>query len=39
MINLSDYHEKVGIVPGGIYLAQSSANGFYACGLLEGSAR
>jgi 3-oxoacyl-[acyl-carrier-protein] synthase III len=37
MINLMDYHEKFGIVPGETYLAQSSANGFYACGLLEGS--
>ena len=37
MINLSDYHEKVGIIPGATYLAQSSANGFYACGLLEGT--
>ena len=37
MINLSDYHEKSGIVPGRTYLAQSSANGFYACAVLEGS--
>jgi 3-oxoacyl-[acyl-carrier-protein] synthase III len=37
MINLIDYHEKVGIVPGQTYLAQASAQGFYACGLLEGS--
>jgi 3-oxoacyl-[acyl-carrier-protein] synthase III len=39
MINLSDYHERVGIRPGEIYLAQASAQGFYACGLLEGSPR
>jgi 3-oxoacyl-[acyl-carrier-protein] synthase III len=36
MINLADYHEKFGILPGEIYLAQASAQGFYACGLLEG---
>jgi hypothetical protein len=39
MINLVDYHERVGIRPGETYLAQSMAPGFYACGLLEGSAR
>lgn len=38
MINLVDYHERVGIRPGKTYLAQSLAPGFYACGLLEGSA-
>ena len=38
MINLADYHERVGIRPGETYLAQSLAPGFYACGLLEGSA-
>ena len=38
MINLVDYHERVGIRPGETYLAQSLAPGFYACGLLEGRA-
>lgn len=38
MINLVDYHERVGIRSGETYLAQSLAPGFYACGLLEGSA-
>ncbi|BCB89215.1 hypothetical protein [Phytohabitans suffuscus] len=37
MINLVDYHERFGILPGELYLAQASAQGFYACGLLEGS--
>lgn len=37
MINLVDYHQKFGIHPGEIYLAQSSAQGFYGCALLEGS--
>ncbi|WP_369171287.1 hypothetical protein AB5J49_26775 [Streptomyces sp. R28] len=37
MINLADYHEKVGISPGGTYLAQSSAPGFFACALLAGA--
>jgi hypothetical protein len=37
MINLADYHEQVGISPGGTYLAQSSAPGFFACELLAGS--
>ncbi|WP_422769199.1 hypothetical protein ACN28C_20740 [Plantactinospora sp. WMMC1484] len=39
MINLVDYHDRFGIQPGEVYLAQSLAPGFYACGLLEGSAR
>jgi 3-oxoacyl-[acyl-carrier-protein] synthase-3 len=39
MINLVDYHERFGIRSGETYLAQSLAPGFYACGLLEGSAR
>jgi 3-oxoacyl-[acyl-carrier-protein] synthase-3 len=39
MINLVDYHERFGIVPGETYLAQASAQGFYAYGLLEGSPR
>jgi 3-oxoacyl-[acyl-carrier-protein] synthase-3 len=38
MINLVDYHERIGIRAGQTYLAQSLAPGFYACGLLEGSA-
>jgi 3-oxoacyl-[acyl-carrier-protein] synthase-3 len=38
MINLVDYHERIGIRSGQTYLAQSLAPGFYACGLLEGSA-
>jgi len=38
MINLVDYHERFGIRSGETYLAQSLAPGFYACGLLEGSA-
>ncbi len=38
MINLADYHERVGIEAGATYLAQSLAPGFYACGLLEGRA-
>jgi 3-oxoacyl-[acyl-carrier-protein] synthase III len=37
MINLVDYHDRFGIRPGETYLAQSLAQGFYACGLLEGS--
>jgi 3-oxoacyl-[acyl-carrier-protein] synthase-3 len=36
MINLADYHERFGILPGETYLAQASAQGFYACVLLEG---
>ncbi len=39
MINLVDYHERFGIRSGETYLAQSLAPGFYACGLLEGSAQ
>ena len=39
MINLIDYHERSGVRAGEKYLAQSLAPGFYACGLLEGSAR
>jgi 3-oxoacyl-[acyl-carrier-protein] synthase III len=38
MINLADYHDRFGIRSGETYLAQSLAPGFYACGLLEGSA-
>jgi hypothetical protein len=38
MINLADYHERFGIRSGEVYLAQSLAPGFYACGLFEGSA-
>jgi 3-oxoacyl-[acyl-carrier-protein] synthase-3 len=38
MINLADYHERVGIRSGQTYLAQSLAPGFYACVLLEGTA-
>jgi 3-oxoacyl-[acyl-carrier-protein] synthase III len=38
MINLVDYHERFGIRSGEVYLAQSLAPGFYACGLFEGSA-
>ncbi|MFD2467881.1 hypothetical protein [Amycolatopsis silviterrae] len=39
MINLLDYHERFGIRSGETYLAQSLAPGFYACGLLEGTAQ
>jgi 3-oxoacyl-[acyl-carrier-protein] synthase-3 len=39
MINLVDFHDRFGIRPGETYLAQSLAQGFYACGLLEGSPR
>ncbi|MEU8511573.1 hypothetical protein AB0C76_08310 [Kitasatospora sp. NPDC048722] len=38
MINLVDYHDRVGIRSGQTYLAQSLAPGFYACALLEGTA-
>lgn len=38
IINLVDYHERFGVRSGETYLAQSLAPGFYACGLLEGSA-
>ncbi|MFF9768227.1 hypothetical protein ACF1GT_16705 [Streptomyces sp. NPDC014636] len=34
MINLVDYADKVGIRTGEKYLAQASAPGFFACGLL-----
>lgn len=37
MINLVDYHRAVGIRAGELYLAQSSAPGFFACGLLAGA--
>ncbi|MGW7612389.1 hypothetical protein ACWGKW_35060 [Streptomyces sp. NPDC054766] len=37
MVNLADYHSRVGIRPGETYLAQSSAPGFFACGLLVGT--
>jgi 3-oxoacyl-[acyl-carrier-protein] synthase III len=37
MINLVDYHDSVGIVRGQTYLAQASAQGFHAYGLLEGA--
>ena len=37
MINLADYHDRVGIVGGQTYLAQASAQGFHAYGLLEGA--
>jgi hypothetical protein len=36
MINLVDYADRAGLRPGELYLAQSSAPGFFACGLLEG---
>jgi 3-oxoacyl-[acyl-carrier-protein] synthase-3 len=39
MINLLDYHERVGILPAESYLAQATAPGFHACALLEGSRR
>lgn len=39
LINLADYHERVGIRAGETYLAQSQAPGFYSCALLEGSPR
>jgi 3-oxoacyl-[acyl-carrier-protein] synthase III len=38
MINLVDYHERYGIRSGEVYLAQSLAPGFCACGILEGRA-
>lgn len=38
MINLIDYHDRFGIRPGEIYLAQSSAPGIHACALLAGIA-
>lgn len=38
MINLVDYNERFGIRSGELYLAQSLAPGFCACGLFEGSA-
>lgn len=34
MINLANYEKKVGIHSGETYLAQTSAPGFFACGLL-----
>ena len=37
MINLMDYEKDGGIEPGATYLAQTSAPGFFACGLLEGA--
>ena len=37
MINLVDYHDRVGIRAGETYLAQSLAPGFYGCAVLEGS--
>jgi 3-oxoacyl-[acyl-carrier-protein] synthase III len=37
MINLLDYHERVGILPAENYLAQTTAPGFHACALFEGS--
>ncbi len=37
MINLADYHRGVGVRQGETYLAQSSAPGFFACGLLVGA--
>jgi 3-oxoacyl-[acyl-carrier-protein] synthase III len=36
MINLADYRNTTGLRPGELYLAQASAPGFFACGLLEG---
>lgn len=36
-INLVDYSGHDGLRPGELYLAQSSAPGFFACGLLEGT--
>jgi 3-oxoacyl-[acyl-carrier-protein] synthase III len=39
LINLADYHDRFGIRPGQIYLAQSLAQGFCGLGLLEGSPR
>ena len=36
MLNLMDYEKNDGIEPGATYLAQASAPGFFACGLLEG---
>jgi 3-oxoacyl-[acyl-carrier-protein] synthase-3 len=37
MINLVDHHERTGIRPGETYLAQSLAQGFFACALLQGT--
>jgi 3-oxoacyl-[acyl-carrier-protein] synthase III len=37
MINLVDYHDRFGIRPGETYLAQSLAQGFFACGILEAT--
>ncbi|GAA3753338.1 beta-ketoacyl-[acyl-carrier-protein] synthase family protein [Salinactinospora qingdaonensis] len=37
VINLVDYHTTVGIRSGETYLAQASAPGFFACGLLVGT--
>jgi hypothetical protein len=37
MINLIDYERSVGVRTGEKYLAQSSAPGFFACGLLVGT--
>lgn len=39
MINLADHHARSGIRSGGTYVAQSLAQGFVACALLEGSRR
>lgn len=36
MVNLMDYETTAGIQPGAVYVAQASAPGFFACGLLEG---
>lgn len=37
IINLADYTETAGLRPGALYLAQSSAPGFSACGLLRAT--
>jgi 3-oxoacyl-[acyl-carrier-protein] synthase III len=39
MINLIDYYERFGILPGETFLAQASARGFYGYAVLEGSPR
>ena len=36
MVNLIDYEASVGIAAGALYLALSTAPGFFACGLLRG---
>jgi 3-oxoacyl-[acyl-carrier-protein] synthase-3 len=37
MINLVDYADRNGLRQGELYLAQASAPGFFACGLLKGT--